>query len=319
MGNQLYDQFAPGQAMLDGVAAPYANWAQQLITAGCTPSVAQALVPYPQYCSPLTGTTENVGNSTYHSLQVKAEKRYASGLYILGAYTFSKLITDVGGSTQSFRDTAVSLAISPYERQRNKSIAADDVPHSFSLAMVYELPVGKGKRFLNSGGVVDKVFGGWSTSTTVKLSSGTPLYFRSSTCNVPSQFQAACIPGIIPGKSPFLQDTSHFDPSKPLFDVTAFQPASTFNFYYGDGERITNYRGFGYKNQDFVLVKNVHISEGVKAQLRGEAFNVWNLHNFSGRGYNAAFNNDISSGSFGMWNGTVSAPRNVQLVGRLTF
>jgi hypothetical protein len=319
MGNQLNDQFAAGQAMVDGVPAPYANWAQQLTNAGCTPSVAQALLPYPQYCSPLTGSTENVGNSTYNSLQVKAEKRYASGLYILAAYTFSKLITDVGGSTQSFTDTGVSLVMSPYERHRNKSIAADDVPHSFSLAMVYELPVGKGKRFLNTGGVVDRILGGWSTSTTVKLSSGTPFYFRSSTCNVPAQFRAACIPGIIPGKDPFLQDLGHFDPGKPLFDVTAFQPVGAFNYYYGAGERITNYRGFGYKNQDFVLVKNVHVTERLKAQIRCEAFNVWNLHNFAASGYGQAFDTDISSSSFGMWNGTVSAPRNIQLVGRLTF
>src|SRR5512142_2801626 len=58
MGNQLYDEFAPGQQVLDGVKAPYADWAQQLLNAGCSPSVAQALLPYPQYCSGESGLNE---------------------------------------------------------------------------------------------------------------------------------------------------------------------------------------------------------------------------------------------------------------------
>jgi hypothetical protein len=48
MGNRLNDQFAPGQTTLDGVSIPYAGWVQQMT--GCAPTVAQALLPYPQYC-----------------------------------------------------------------------------------------------------------------------------------------------------------------------------------------------------------------------------------------------------------------------------
>jgi hypothetical protein len=322
MGAKLNDQFGPNDTVKDGVPLPYPGWQQQMT--GCAPSVAQALLPYPQYCSALTGDNENLGSSTYHSLQLKAEKRYATDLYLLASFTHSKLITDVGGNTQSNANTwgGQTGVISPFERSRNKSLAADDVPNVFSLATVYNLPLGRGKRFLsNTGGFGDRVFGGWEISVNYRYSSGTPLYFRSGTCNVPGQFRVACIPDILPGRSPFLQDLGSFNPNLPLFDKTAFEPVSDFNFNYGKGQRITNYRTFAYKNLDFVIAKDIAISERVKFQLRGEAFNATNNHNFTCGG-NAGcipFNNDISSADFGKWNGTVSTPRNIQIVGRFTF
>src|SRR5207247_7295152 len=65
--------------------------------------------------------------------------------------------------------------------------------------------------------------GGWSLSSTVKITSGAPFYFRSGTCNVPGQFREVCIPGILPGANPFAQSLSDFDPNKPLFNVKAFR------------------------------------------------------------------------------------------------
>lgn len=320
LGSKLKDQFGPNDTSVDGVPLPYSGWVQQMT--GCTPTVAQALLPFPQYCDGLFGLNENLGSSTYHSLQLKAEKRYSEGLYALAAYTHSKLITSSGGNTQAGANlwSGQTGVISPFERKRNKALASDDVPDVFSLAMVYELPFGRGKAFLNSGGFANRVFGGWEVTTTLKLSAGTPLYFRSGTCNVPGQFRVSCIPTLLPGKSPWAQSKSHFDPNLPLFDKNAFEPVSDFNFFYGKGERITNYRSFGYKNEDFALVKNTHITERVNFQLRGEAFNVWNLHNFTCSGFcYFPFNTDISSADFGKWNGSVTSPRNIQLVGRITF
>ena len=322
LGSKLTDTFTSGQTSLDGVPAPYAGWADQLT--GCAPTVAQALTPYPQFCDHLVGLNENLGSSTYHSLQLKAERRFSTGLYLLAAFTHSKLITSAGGNTQASANTwsGQTGVISPFERKRNKALAADDVPNVFSLATVYELPVGKGKRFLNSsGGFVDRVLGGWSLTSTIKISSGTPLFFRSGTCNVPGQFAVGCIPVVLSGQSPFLQSKDHFNPNLPLFNKNAFEPVSDFNFFYGQGERVTNYRTFAFKNVDLVLAKNTKISERVSFQLRVEAFNALNIHNFTCGSFGGClpFNNDISSSDFGKWNGTVSAPRNVQLVGRLTF
>ncbi len=320
MGAKLNDQFGPNDTVIDGVALPYAGWQQQMT--GCAPSVAQALLPYPQFCDSLTGNNENLGSSTYHSLQLKAERRYAQSLYMLAAFTHSKLITNVGGNTQSGAGSwnGQTGVISPFEAHRNKSLAADDVPNVFSLALVYQLPFGKGKQFLNSGGFVDKVFGGWETSLNFRASSGTPLFFRSGTCNVPGQFRVACIPSLI-GKTPFAQDKGSFNPNLPLFNKSAFEPPTDFNYFYGAGPRITNFRSFAYSNLDFVMVKNISLTERFKLQIRGEAFNALNQHNFTCAGFAGCtpFNTDIASADFGKWNGGVTTPRNVQLVGRFTF
>lgn len=309
-GAALYDQFEPGQTTLDGVSIPYAGWVEQM--QACPPSVAQALLPFPQYCGALQGLNENAGNSTYHSLQLKAEKRLANGLWFLGSYTFAKLITNADNNQPDSVQGGLGI-ISPFERRRTKGLALEDIPHTFSFAVTYDLPFGKNKRWLNSSALLNHIAGGWTVSSILRLNSGTPFFFRSSTCNVPSEFRVACIPGIQPGANVWAQDKSNFDPTKPLFNVNAFEPADSFNFYYGSGPRITNLRGFGYHNQDLLLSKSIPITERVALQLRGEAFNVWNTHIFRG------FNNDIASPNFGMWNGLISAPRNIQIGARITF
>jgi hypothetical protein len=145
---------------------------------------------------------------------------------------------------------------------------------------------------------------------------------------VPGQFRAQCIPALKQGADPFLQDPGSFDPGKgPLLDANAFESVDSFNFYYGSGARVTNLRGPSYKNQDLSLVKNTSLGRGIKLQLRIEAFNVWNWHNFaSGCGSGDCFSGtgttvttDLASPDFGRWNGGVSTPRVIQLAARLEF
>jgi hypothetical protein len=324
MGQKLYDEFAPGQTELDGVPAPYTGWAAQMQS--CAPSVAQALLPYPQYCGKVTGVNENVGNSTYHSFQLKVEQRFSKGLWLLGTYTLAKLLTDAD-TVQSMSlengNLGATGVISPYQSYRNKSISLDDVPQTFNFSTLYDLPVGLGKKFLNTGGVVNAVLGGWSVSTLIKISSGTPFFFRSSTCNVPAQFGVGCIPTQVAGVNPFLQDPTHYDPAKgPLFNVAAFQDPNSFNFTFGDGPRISNLRGPRFSNQDFSLIKNVKLTERFDLRFQAEFFNIWNQHIFvcETRCFGTtAFDNDIASPTFGQWNGNVSTPRNIQFALKLLF
>ena len=99
MQGQLNDAFQPGDAPVDGVPAPFPNFAET-VTA-CTPTVAQALLPFPQYCNNITGLDENQGSSTYHAFQLKAERRFRKGLWALLSYTNSKLITNAAGSVRA--------------------------------------------------------------------------------------------------------------------------------------------------------------------------------------------------------------------------
>jgi hypothetical protein len=321
MGQQLFDEFQPGQTTLDGVSVPYDGWVDQM--QACAPSVAQALVHYPQYCGGILGVNENKGNSTYHSLQAKAEQRLSHGLWFLASYTLSKLITDADSTQSGMFQGGLQGVISPFQAQRNKALSVMDTPQSLSFALSYDLPFGRGKRFLGTGGAVDKVVGGWQIVSIFKATSGNPFYFRSSSCNVPQQFQAACIPKILPGVKPFLQDPAHFDPNKgPLFNPAAFEDPSSFNFYFGQGDRVSNLRGPGYHNEDVSLVKNTRITERAGLQFRAEFFNVFNWHILTPSGYyfgQQAFDTDVASPTFGQWTGSVSNPRNIQLSMQVLF
>jgi hypothetical protein len=314
MGTKLLDEFKPGMTSLNGVPVPYAGWVNQL--KGCAPSVAQAMLPFPQYCNDIRGQNENVGNSTYHSLQMKLERRMSNGIFLMASYTFSKNITDADSAQSGTNLWSSGGGISPFERQRNKGLSSIDNPHIFNLSATYELPFGKGKKFNTTSGFVDALIGGWNVTGIYRANGGVPLFFRSSYCNVPGQFAVACIPGVLAGKDPWAQDKSNYDPSKPLFNKEAFEDPNLFNYYYGSGSRITNLRGFSYRNLDIALLKNTKITERVLLQIRMEAFNAFNNHYFTGSG---VANNDVASPAFGMWNGGVTQPRNVQLGAKVIF
>jgi hypothetical protein len=288
---------------------------------GCAPSVAQALLPYPHYCSSFYSINENAGSSTFHSFQAKLEKRFSAGIWFLGSYTLSKLISN-SDDVQRI-DSGAAFAFSPFQRERYKSLSTGDVPHSFSATLVYELPFGKGKRFLGTGGAADKVVGGWQLTSIFTASSGIPFIFRSAQCNVPAQLRAGCVPSIVPGANPFAQELNgNFDPNKPLLNIDAFEKPNQFNFYTGQGPRVSNLRGFPYYGHQIALIKETKIAEKVTFQVRGEFFNVWNWHRFVAGGTwgtGRAFNEDVSSPNFGKWTGTISTPRNVQVGAKLIF
>ncbi len=330
MGPQLYDVFQPGQTTLDGVSAPYDGWVDQLTNGSCPPSVAQALLPYPQFCGGIQGENENKGNSTYHSLQMKAEQRLSHGLWFLASYTWSKSLTDADTTQSVMFQGGVQGVISPFQQRRNKSISIFDTPQNLSFALSYELPFGKGKSFLGAGGVLDRIVGGWQIVSILRVTSGMPFYFRSSNCNVPGQFQAACIPALVPGVNPFLQDPAHFNPNKgvndysaPLLNPAAFESPDSFNFYFGQGPRVSTLRGQGFHNEDFSLLKNTRITERTGLQFRAEFFNAFNWHLFTPTGYyfgQQSFDTDVASPTFGQWNrGSVSSPRNIQFSLQLLF
>jgi len=321
LGAQLYDVFQPGQTELDGVPAPFSDFAT--VVTGCAPSVAQALLPFPQYCNSIRGRNENQGNSIYHALQVKAEHRFAKGLWALLSYTNSKLITSSDATENIYGPTTFS----PFEKQRNRSLAIEDVPQALNIAYNYELPFGAGRRWLNQGSFLNAVVGGWTFNGVYRVQSGIPFSITSSSCNVPGQLSAICIPGLLPGASPFVQSMGHIDVTKPIFNAASFEPADSFNFYTGNGPRVQTFRQPGYSDFDIGLQKLVHLSERVTFQLRGDAFNVFNAHHFNTVGTSlqgggvggSAFDTDVASPSFGTWNGAVTSPRNIQVSGRISF
>jgi hypothetical protein len=322
LGPQLYDVFQPGQTTLDGVNAPFTNF--PTVMSGCAPSVAQALVAYPQYCNGIFGRDENQGNSTYHAFQLKAEHRFSHGMWVMFNYTWSKLITDADTAENGGPGYSFGGIVSPYQKERYKALDYEDVPQVLNVAYNLQLPFGTGKRWFDRGGLVNTFVGGWAATGIFQAQSGLPLQITSSSCNIPSQLAAICLPGLLPGANPYAQSSSKINVNQPFLNVGAFEPVTDFNFYTGYGRPYQNFRGPGYYNLDTGLQKVFHITERTTFQLRGDAFNVLNSHhlnavNSNGGGPATAFTTDIASPSFGLWNGIVTSPRNIQVSGRLSF
>jgi hypothetical protein len=334
MGTHLNDAFQPGDTQVDGVPVPFQNFAT--VMTGCAPSVAQALLPFPQYCNNILGVNENQGSSSYNAFQLKAEHRFTRGLWALLSYTNSKLITNADNTENVFNP----VYFSPFEIGRNRSLAIEDVPQALNLAYSYELPFGHGKSWLNQG-PLSAIFGNWALNGVFRVQSGIPFQISSSSCSVPAQFINYCSPALLPGANPFLQSPNHFDPSKPVLNVDAFEPVALFedvnNLYAGRGPRVQNFRQPGYSDFDIGLQKSIQITERIKFQLRGDAFNIFNQHHFnnvgtfllSGGTGGSAFDTNVADpyvppqaggpSGFGTWSGTVTSPRNLQVSGRISF
>jgi hypothetical protein len=109
-----------------------------------------------------------------------------------------------------------------------------------------------------------------------------------------------------------------------VFNASAFEATSNFNgFYLGSGPRVSSVRGSPYRDTNLSVMKKIPFTERIGMELHMEIFNLFNSHYFTcdGQAFGDCipFNNDPSSAEFGVWNGTVSQPRNIQLVGRFTF
>ena len=100
--------------------------------------------PYPSYG--VLSSWEPRGPSNYHGLQLSAEKRYSAGVSFLAAYTWSKSLNESEAD-------GTEVGITYYNRRLEKARSSTDIRHRFVSVMSYELPVGKGRRFLNHGGI----------------------------------------------------------------------------------------------------------------------------------------------------------------------
>jgi hypothetical protein len=334
LGIKLKDAFTgPNDQIVDGVSAPYPGWYDQ-VNGNCGATVAQALLPFPQYCGTLSGLNEGHGNSFYSSFQAHLERHYDHGLYINASFTEARLVSNASDSTQSSSGEGTggnTGIITPYNIPRMHSLASDNVPNFFSIAAVYDLPFGRNKRFLNGGGFASRFVGGWQVSPIIRYNHGIPMFFTAGSCSTGSvgQLREGCIPGVLSGARVLLQNPSHYDPAKGrLLNPAAFEPASAFSGdaafgYTGIGQRVSTIYGSSVKNMDLSLTKNTALTERITFQLRANFFNAFNNHYFASpggtMGGGVAFNNDISNSDFGQSNGTVTAPRTIQFSGRISF
>jgi len=199
----------------------------------------------------------------YNGLQIKFDRRYTNGLAITTAYTLSKAIdyaTDNGG-----------LGI-PINFSMNRGRSGQDRTHMYVQSFVWDLPVGKGKRWLSSG-PASWILGGWQFNGVISGVTGTPMTFTysSTSLNAPGNSQRANINGTPTVLGNLGKGVKWFDTS--VFSIPA--PAT-----FGNAGRNT-FSGPGYVNLDMSVVKRFQFTERFRAELRAEAFNLPNNPHFN--------------------------------------
>jgi hypothetical protein len=276
-----------------------------------TPTVAQALRPYPQYTTINTwdGNGDHSGHSNYHALVVKFDKRFARGMTFTSSYVFSKLLTDA----DTYWITDNPRAADQYNRRLEKSIGSYDVTHNLKFAGVFDLPFGKGRRWAQSG-VANALAGGWRFSLIALYSGGRPVGLSTSVGT--PLFAGRGVP-VVPTDDNWggTWKGDKFDPNVDKF----FQPASYFGAQptvgIGNATRLNpKMREFGNFNENISVAKIFPIhGERVNVELRGEGFNVLNRVRFG------VGNTNVTSPNFGLVTGTSNGPRRFQLGAKLRF
>jgi len=280
-------------------------------------SVAQALRPFPQY-SGIYNTFPNAGSSIYHSLQTTVRKRAGQGLNFIAAYTWSKNLSNSDSAVEWYGGYYWQDF---YNRQNERSITSFDYRHYLKLTWIYELPFGRGKKWLSSSGALDKLFGGWRITAIHAYRSGNPLQIGNS--SIETGFgqwgvRADVIPGVpqtVAWTGPIDSEngTQYLNPA--AFGSPPLDPEWEYLAQrWGTSSRFLPYtRGPGFQSEDFGILKDTRITERFILRFRADFFNFLNR---TGRGDPDTY---VDSDSFGKIFGVAQGPRNIMLSLRLDF
>jgi hypothetical protein len=307
--NQLADQnLSQGSALLQTVNNPFYGNGGAGVVAAQKVTRSQLLRPFPQFGSvSLTGSDNN--SARYDSLVLKAQKRFSAGLTFLSTWTWSKNFDGSFGASNFYVNSITSSPQNAYNLGAEYGLSIVNTPSSFKNAVSYELPFGKGKRFVSGNRVLEQVVGGWQVNVVSLLQTGFPLAitqdqnFNSVTG---AGLQRPNATGISPATSGNLE--SRLD---GYLNPAAFSNAPQFT--YGNTSRINSVRGPGTANWDFSLLKTFSIKERFHGQFRAESLNVFNTPLFNGP------NTSYGNVNFGKITVQDNFGRLIQLGVRMTF
>lgn len=261
--------FGLGTAYLNAsVTNPYAGQVPGALGAA-TITRANLLKPYPYY----TGVFQSYSRFTGYNgnfLYVTATRRATNGLQIIGSYTYGKLMDDPifdqllnspGGGTnnlngpQNWRNPAAEY-----------SVDVQDVTHRVTVSGLYDLPFGKGRKYLSGGGPLNYLVGGWQFNTIFTFEGGRPLVISGA-----NNQGIATRPNLLPGAKVKLD---HPTISK-WFNTAAFVNPADYSF--GNMPRAYSHaRGPSQTNFDMSIFKTTPISHGARLEFRIEAYNALN-------------------------------------------
>lgn len=268
----------------------------------------------------------NGGDSNYNSLQMEVRRRFSSGLMLQANYTFSKAITNSEGGSDPYR-TVRDISV-------DRHVANFDVTHTFNANWLYDLPFGKGRRFLNTGlPVIGKILEGWQFQGLLSWHTAPPFSIWSQIGTV-NQFNSKntaapigdAVDVIRENEGVFKTPQGIFWLDPKLLNITV-SPATglassatlqsglfTYNAPGDLGTMSYNlFRGPRFFQTDFSLLKRTRIREKANVEMRFEFFNVFNNANFSPQG---SLNFDATN--FGRLTSTFD-PRIIQIAMRFNW
>ncbi|WP_158749517.1 carboxypeptidase-like regulatory domain-containing protein [Acidobacterium sp. S8] len=261
--------------------------------------------PYPVF-GQITGSTNNVV-SNYNALQASVQRRFTSGLEFNFNYTWSHFLDEMDSSGWGSRGGWQNYQ-NAYVPSANYGASNFDIRNMFKGSVVYELPVGRGKPFLNNSALLDEIIGGWRTSTTIILQGGNPFPIttggNNNSYNQSGDYTQ--YPNVVgnPLNVPGGRSINEW------YSMSAYaQPAAGT---YGDYRRNSLY-GPGLTNVNLSLGKSFPIWERVSFEIRGDATNVFNHASFGQP------NGVFGPGQASTITTVTVGGRSMQLYGRISF
>ncbi len=225
-----------------------------------------------------TWTYLSIGNSSYNALQVDFNHRFAHGMALRGAYTWSKALDDGDSVNATTTANEPGLVSNPYNIRADWGPAGFDVRHVGVISAVYELPFGRGKKFANGvEGIRNALISGWSANSIVTVQSGFP--FTPQLSYNPSNNGDTRNP-VRPFINPNFSGPIILGNPTQWYNPNAFLAAPANSGLYGNLGRNTLI-GPGLATWDFSALKNTAVSERWTMQFRAEIFNLLNRANFN--------------------------------------
>jgi len=254
--------------------------------------------------------------SNYNALQVKFERRFSKGLYVLNSFTWSKAIDNVSQVLEEPNGNTGNPQ-SVYNIAADRGLSAYDEPINNTTSVVWNLPFGRGRAFAgNLPGALEAVIGGWTITSINTMRSGQTINLRYSpsaqasvTANLPSFLGGVALRPNISGSVLAPEGSRTID---NYFNISNVSIPSVTQPFGNAGRNIA--RSDAFYQLDFGLQKNfaLPITDATRMEFRAEFFNLFNKTNFG------AANSDRSSSGFGQIRSAAPA-RQIQFALKLSF
>ena len=258
---------------------------------------------------PVKSWDRSIGKSNYNALQASFSRSLHNGLAYTASYTWSKTIDE--GASGYFGVEGTQLQ-DPYNIRGSRGPAAYNIPHMFSLSVVYDLPVGKGRTFTTHSRLADYVVGNWQINSIFVARSGQNFTLTTSgdpahTGSGGSYARATIVPGVNP--IPANRGAAQW------FNTAAFTAAVATDYTQGMGNTgRNNMQDQAYHNLDTSVFRRFPLYEQVALEFRAEAFNTLNNLILGTPGTNTTVPR-----TFGLITGQANSPRQMQFALKLFF